>query len=61
MTNEIDPRQIWRNKATGVKVKVLKVGPTLITVHVRGGDDDGKTLFIKKPVLLNKYNLLSNV
>jgi len=57
---DINPGQIWRNKATGELVKVLKVGSSLIRVQDREGSDYGAQDDIQKDVLKNKYILFKN-
>jgi hypothetical protein len=60
MTRQIKVGQIWRNKATGELVKVLKVGSSLIRVIDREGGDYGTQQNIDKDVLLNKYTFYKN-
>jgi len=60
MSTQIKVGQIWREKATGELVKVLKVGSSLIRVQDREGSDYGTQRDIKKDILLNKYVLYKN-
>lgn len=60
MTTQIKVGQIWREKATGELVKVLKVGSSLIRVQDREGSNYGTQRDVDKDVLKNKYTLYKN-
>lgn len=61
MTGKIKVGQIWRNKTTNDRVKVMKLLPGYVKLFDMDGSNYGKQDKVENNILITKYRLIKNV